>query len=389
MKKRLKKTSRLTNKRIAALLILTTVIIVSSIFLYAGHFSSENRKNANQPVTPPASAKVEDTIPAVRYEHITKVIGGNRQEINLLQVDVSKPGVKIIPVLSFDLIYGFENLSVMASRKSAYAAVNGGFFYEYGLPLGMVAVDGHLIAGSTGKYPVFSVSGGKASLGEIKNSLWLDYGNGRVRIDRLNSPVKSGQASIYTPDYGGTSRVHSRNLTVTVRNGLVTDMSVYKDEVDIPEDGMLVTFQKNEYNTPDKLPFKKGDTVRLVTEPVLSPDIQAYECGNWLVKNGKIVVKDKDEWVGVMTNRDPRTAVGLKQDGTVILLTVDGRQPGFSAGLTGRELAEYLLELGAVNAAMLDGGASTEMIVNDKIVNRPSFKGKERPLAGGLVVIAP
>jgi exopolysaccharide biosynthesis protein len=69
-----------------------------------------------------------------------------------------------------------------------------------------------------------------------------------------------------------------------------------------------------------------------------------------------------------------------------VLLTADGRQPGYSAGLTGRELGELLLELGISNAAMLDGGASTEMIVDGKIVNRPSFKGQERPLGGALIV---
>ena len=376
----------MTNKRIAILGITAAAIIVSSIFLYVGHFSSDKQENANKPAASPTTDKA-DVPSAVRYEHLVSTIGGNRQEINLLNIDVSRSGVKIIPVLSFDLIYGFENLSAMASRKSAYAAVNGGFFHEYGLPSGMVAIDGRLIAGSTGKYPVFSISGGKASLGEIKSSMWLDYGNGRFKIDKLNSPIRSGQAAVYTPDYGAGSRVHSENLTVTVRNGLVIDMGIYQDEVDIPEDGMLVTFIRHEYNSPDTLPFKKGDAVGLVNEPQLPQDIQSYECGSWLVKDGRVVVKDKDEWVGVMTNRDPRTAVGLKQDGTVILITVDGRQPGFSAGLTGRELAEYLLELGVTNAAMLDGGASTEMIVDGRIVNRPSFKGQERPLAGGLAVI--
>lgn len=379
----------MTNRRIAILCFIITAIIVSSIFLYAGHFSSERRRIADQPANQTSTAMPVNKDSGVSYSHFTVTIGGNIQEINLLEINVSKPGVKILPVLSFDLIYGFENLSAMASRKSAYAAVNGGFFHEYGLPSGMVAVDGRLIAASTGKYPVFTISGGKASLGVIKSNLWLDYGSGRLKIDRLNSPVRSGEAAVYTPDYGEGSRVHSENLTVTVKDSQVTYIGYYKDEVDIPEDGMLVTFLKHEYGSPDALPIKKGNTVRLVQEPGLAPDLQAYECGNWLIKDGIVVVKDKDEWVGVMTNRDPRTAVGLKQDGTVILITVDGRQPGFSAGLTGKELSEYLLELGVVNAAMLDGGASTEMIVDGKLVNRPSFKGQERPLAGGLAVITP
>jgi exopolysaccharide biosynthesis protein len=91
--------------------------------------------------------------------------------------------------------------------------------------------------------------------------------------------------------------------------------------------------------------------------------------------------------VGVMTNRDPRTAVGIKEDGTVILFVVDGRQPGFSAGFTGKELAEYLIGCGVRDAAMLDGGASTEMLVEGRLVSRPSHKGEERPLAGGILIL--
>jgi exopolysaccharide biosynthesis protein len=45
-----------------------------------------------------------------------------------------------------------------------------------------------------------------------------------------------------------------------------------------------------------------------------------------------------------------------------------------------------MISLGTVSAAMLDGGASTEMIFDGKMVNRPSFKGEERPIGGGILV---
>lgn len=377
----------MTNRK--TVFIILAAIILSSIFIYAGHFLSEKQESAEQEPVLTEQDKTVYREPAVKYEHISTTINANKQEINLLTIDVSRSGIKVMPVLSHDLIYGFENLSAMASRKSAYAAVNGGFFHEYGLPSGMVAVDGRMIAGSTGRYPVFTVSGGKAALGEIKGSLWLDYGKGRLIVDKLNSPVTDGEAAVFTPDYGATSRVKAENLTVVIRKGLVTQIGIYQDEVEIPEDGMLITFLKHKYGSPEALPFKVGDAVKLLHDPDLPSDLQAYECGNWLVKDGKSVAKNADEWVGVMTNHDPRTAVGIKSDGKVVLLTVDGRQPGYSAGFTGRELAEYLIGLGVVNAAMLDGGASTEMILKGKLVNKPSFKGQERPLAGGIVVIAP
>jgi hypothetical protein len=64
---------------------------------------------------------------------------------------------------------------------------------------------------------------------------------------------------------------------------------------------------------------------------------------------------------------------------------VDGRQPGYSIGVTGKELADILISVGVTEAAILDGGASSEMIYENEIVNKPST-GKERLLASGFVI---
>ncbi|MGI6668162.1 MAG: hypothetical protein ACOX4M_01550 [Acetivibrionales bacterium] len=114
----------------------------------------------------------------VSYIHRTETINGLNQEINILEIDPGAPGVKIMPVLSHDLIYGFEKLSEMASRKNAYAAVNGGFFREYGLPSGMVVIDGEIISASTGEYPVFLISDGKAGFREIESKLYIKVKRG-------------------------------------------------------------------------------------------------------------------------------------------------------------------------------------------------------------------
>ena len=134
------------------------------------------------------------------------------------------------------------------------------------------------------------------------------------------------------------------------------------------------------------IPFTIGEKVRFEYKPYLGTDGQAYECGSWIVRDGEIVIGDKDPWVGVLTNRDPRTAIGIKESGEVVLITVDGRQPGYSYGFTAQELGEFLVEYGVKDAAMLDGGASTEMIIKGKLVNKPSFRASERPLAGGIII---
>jgi exopolysaccharide biosynthesis protein len=356
------------------------VIIVSFIAFYAGHFLFFSPNRDNQPV-PNA---ITSASPA-EYRQFNTIINGNRQRINILEINLKNSGVTVKPALSFDSTYGFESLSAIVSRHKAYAAVNGGFFYEYGQPGGMVAVDGNIIRGSAGKYPVFIVRDGNAMFMELKTTLYIKLSGRKVKIDDINSPGSGGKIIAYTPWYGSSNRAEAGNITAVVKNGIITRLVESDGETLIPDGGMLITFYKP-FAEGFVVPAAEGEKAELVYEPNLGDGFQAYECGSWLVRDGRNVAPDRDPWVGVLTNRDPRTVVGLKDGTTVVLMTVDGRQPGYSTGLTAGELSDFLLDYGVRDAAMLDGGASTEMIVKGKIVNRPSFKGKERPLGGALIV---
>ena len=69
----------------------------------------------------------------------------------------------------------------------------------------------------------------------------------------------------------------------------------------------------------------------------------------------------------------PRTALGLDKEGRILtLVTVDGRQKGFSEGLSGAELAALMKELGCTDALNLDGGGSTIFLRSGQIINSPS-----------------
>ncbi len=89
--------------------------------------------------------------------------------------------------------------------------------------------------------------------------------------------------------------------------------------------------------------------------------------------------------IGTPEMRNPRTAVGYTADGEVLLLVVDGRQAA-SRGASLIELAEILLDLGAVEAVNLDGGGSSTMVVGETLVNRPS-DGSERAVASALLLM--
>jgi exopolysaccharide biosynthesis protein len=93
--------------------------------------------------------------------------------------------------------------------------------------------------------------------------------------------------------------------------------------------------------------------------------------------------------------RHPRTIVGVASRGRrILLITIDGRQPGYSVGTTLRESARVALALGATEAINLDGGGSTTMVVariardttRFAVVNRPSDAQGERAVGNALVV---
>ena len=85
--------------------------------------------------------------------------------------------------------------------------------------------------------------------------------------------------------------------------------------------------------------------------------------------------------------RHPRTSVGFSRDSsTLYILTVDGRSQA-SVGMTLVELASVMRELGAWQAMNFDGGGSTTMVVDGKVVNHPSDKEGERAVGNALLVV--
>jgi exopolysaccharide biosynthesis protein len=93
----------------------------------------------------------------------------------------------------------------------------------------------------------------------------------------------------------------------------------------------------------------------------------AVEFGPFLIVNGKAsFIKGNGGW-GV----SPRTVIGQRADGIVLFLIIDGRQLGYSIGANMSELTKIMQNYKAINAANLDGGASTGLVVENKVINRP------------------
>jgi exopolysaccharide biosynthesis protein len=100
------------------------------------------------------------------------------------------------------------------------------------------------------------------------------------------------------------------------------------------------------------------------------------------IVNGEGLVKNAADGWGIA----PRTCMAQTEDGTILFAIIDGRQPGHSIGATLYDVQNVFLEHGAVIAANLDGGSSTVLVHDDKIVNRPASEYGERYLPTAWLV---
>ncbi len=110
--------------------------------------------------------------------------------------------------------------------------------------------------------------------------------------------------------------------------------------------------------------------------------------GPVLVQNGEIRISNEEErkFYGKATlDRHPRTGMGYTRDNKLIVLVVEGRNPGVAEGVTLPEMAKIFKDLGCVEALNLDGGGSSCMLVNGKETIRPSDK-KQRPVPAVFLV---
>ncbi|ACL41184.1 conserved hypothetical protein [Pseudarthrobacter chlorophenolicus A6] len=139
------------------------------------------------------------------------------------------------------------------------------------------------------------------------------------------------------------------------------------------------------------LAFYRDGTVKVYDETSTTAE-QLLADGVWntlsfgpsLLDNGEIAAGIED--VEVDTNfgnhsiqgEQPRTAVGIIDENHLVFVVVDGRSPGYSAGVTMTGLAEIMQGLGATTAYNIDGGGSSTMYFNGGLVNNPLGENKER-----------
>jgi exopolysaccharide biosynthesis protein len=199
----------------------------------------------------------------------------------------------------------------------------------------------------------------------------------------VNRPPHTDGVAVYTPEYGPLTP--DLGVAALVRNDVVE--AFFNGRTLIPEDGYVLTANRADAALlTGHLALGQRITLRLQISPNFEV-LNALGGGPRLVKNGQAQVPFAWEWFTLRFHdaRAPRTAVGITKAGKLLFVTVDGRSAR-NTGMTLRELADLMVQLGAIEAMNLDGGGSATMVVGGRIVNEPS-DGRERPIGSALLVL--
>ena len=293
--------------------------------------------------------------------------------------------------------------SVASETTLVAGGVNADFFLfdPPGVPTG-AHVSGSVVVTGPGVRPVFALDQtGQPWIGTLTVSGTAVSGNDSFRIDSWNRIAANGLAWFDTR-YGPSVDTlwNSVRIVISDRRGTVQDIDSARVRTPIPTSGGVLVLGPRAPEAIRQRLVDAARTRRQLDVAVRLLPIQPHEA----VGGFPVLVRDSVEVPGLDSAgaanfapvRHPRTIVGVAAGGRrLLLITIDGRQPGYSAGTTNRESAAVALALGATEAINLDGGGSTAMAiarirgdsVTYDVVNKPSDPQGERAVGNALVVV--
>jgi hypothetical protein len=389
---------------------------------------------AELPLGPRSLAETRATVrvaPGVTWTRIVR--SGGPWRVNVLTVDSAAISGRVGAVLSNGRAVGRERTSSMARRTRAVAGVNAGFFNGGGNPVGALSVRGRLVSEPVGGRSALLIPrspGARPEIAPLRFAGEVAIGARRRLLDGVDRtpglipacggrggdrPTESPNATatcsdsselvMFTRSYGAATPGAgplARSFEVAVRDGAVTGVR-RSGGSRIPPRGYVLA------GTGDAARFLRG-TATVDARPAVRVTLRAggrslepasYEAivsgGPRLLRAGLIRVGSIAEgfappggssfFNAFVVARNPRTLAGIRADGRLLLVTIDGRRRGWSAGASLVEAARVMRALGARDALNLDGGGSTTMTVGRRVVNRPSDRAGERPVSDGLFVL--
>jgi Phosphodiester glycosidase/FlgD Ig-like domain len=350
-----------------------------------------------------AQAQTAQLLPGVTYEDDVQFTPHGPVSIHVVKAPRPVGPYRLRPVLSNESVTRRETLSAMERRLSSQGAavgINGDFFsFKDGHPSGLLLRDDALVTPPNAKRSSLGITtDGTIDVRRVRLfGTWRGAGQRRPLTAFNTSPGANG-ISLFTPDYGtmtpqirgALAVVLSPFAAATPNTDLVAPVGDSRQNAAVPiEPGTAVLVARG--TAAQKLvleaPLGTNVTVRLILQPDWSGVVDAIGGGPLLLRDGRPVFRAKEAFTtSQLAPRDPRSAVGQLSDGRLVFVAVDGRQAGYSVGLTNFELAQTMMRLGAVRAMALDSGGSTTLAFDGTVLNRPS-DGRERAISTALLLV--
>lgn len=318
------------------------------------------------------------SFPAAGIAHIkkTKYLNSKPVKINIVEINTKvNPYLVVKPQIASVKLNSKATLRKIANRENAIVAINGGFFKpQTGTPLGALMIDEKVLTG-----PIYN----RVGIAIFENNHKISYKMANIefdinvvtkhnsyKIDNINQPrMLQSYTLLYTSDWGKTvPKAPQTGWNMVIKSGKVAKITA--NAVEINDDEYVIQGNKNLISKIAK-DAKIDINIRLQDE--LKGAKHIISAGPYLVKNGKIYVDTQTQRLQAISGKNPRSAIGYKNDGTLIIVTVDGREET-SVGMTLKELAVLMKNLGCENAMNFDGGSSSAMYVKGRITNQASGK---------------
>ncbi|WP_173915359.1 phosphodiester glycosidase family protein [Halobacillus sp. Marseille-Q1614] len=363
------------------------------------------------------------------YDGTTKTTGP--WKLDVIEIDPDQFKGELTNVLANDKIQERETVLSMARRKNAIAGMNGGYFVvgsrdgTPGDPAGAYIVDGHLVSEAIGERTSLLLSENQAEMAEVSTALSLQLEDGTTEvIDGINR--KPGLIRSCGGVGDEPANLPKHDVTCTDESEIIQYNHFFGDttpqgkgyEVVIDESGKVIeTYSQLGHQIPEKgnVISATGEQAKWLEEEATIGDtltinekvyadgrqidtpatLDLTSGGPQLLENSTINIQaqeegfrwSKDFYYHFAQYRHPRSLAGIKENGNILLVTVDGRNPEKSIGLSFYESAEVLRSLGAIEGMNLDGGGSTTMVADNQIVNLPSDPAGERPVSDGIFLL--
>jgi hypothetical protein len=327
--------------------------------------------------------------------------------VQILRLDPSK--VDLRSALAADRVMQLETVPDIAARSNAIAAVNAGFFaVRNGDPAGVLELRDELVSDSPltrGAVGIVRAPGKPLSLifDRVSASLSLSYAIGgetvTQEIDGVDTTRVRGQLMLYTPRFGPDSDMADTGVEWQLAGSplRVTARRPNAGRTRIPENGIVLSFGGTVLPTGlERLDVGQEVSIATHFRTLLGTRAEQWVQAQDIVSGAGLLVhhgKPLNDWsaeqlrAGFDTERHPRTMIGTTRGPAIWLVTVDGRNPSVSLGMTFAELTSLALKLNLVHALNLDGGGSTTMVVKGKIVNHPSDATGARRVSDALIVV--